>query len=331
MLSKLVKLCSWSSLTIFRWLLMSVMLIIAINLKNPHLLAYRQYETAFLLIFPVFGIAVYLRRHRNLERLIAINLLSVILMLTLYGEFIFQYRKKVVLNTDQLIARQLGEHFVVGYDKQDEIQTLIRKGLVGGIFITQHNAAGKSFNDLSKEIRELQALKKETGLQKLIVATDQEGGIVSRLSPPLNQQPALAALADGQYTTAELLSKAEAYGKQQGYALANLGVTVNFSPVVDLKSDRTDDPLDFHSLINQRAISIQPALTAEVAQAYVRGLESQGVNATLKHFPGLGHVADDAHHFSAKLDMPLSELDTHDWIPFKQIAEHSNALIMLGQ
>lgn len=309
---------------------MLVLLIVAIKLKDPHLFAFRRYETAMLLVFAVAGIVFYLRGRRKPERLAAIVLLPIVLVLTLYGEGWYQYRKHAVLSADPQVARQLGVHFIVGYGEADELQSLVGKGLVAGMFVTQHNAKGKSATQLGREIGELQVLRKASGLPKLIVATDQEGGAVSRLSPPLDNLPSLAALANGQFTAAELQGKAEAYGREQGAELASLGVTVNFSPVVDLKSGRADNPLDFHSQIDQRAVSALPSLTAEVAQAYVRGLESQGVSATLKHFPGLGRVASDTHLFSAMLDTPVSELDSHDWLPFKQVAGGSHVLIMLG-
>lgn len=313
-----------------RWLLIAALLLAALNLKDPHLLPLRQYETALLLLLSAGAMALYLRRPRSSERLLGLGLLAAVLLLTLWGEFSFRYRKAGILGSDASTVRQLGQHFVVGYDSLQELRPLVSKGLVGGIFVTQHNARGKSSDDLRREIGELQALRKAAALPALIVTTDQEGGIVSRLSPPLAKQPPLAALADENLSRAELGARAEAYGREQGQALAALGVTVNFSPVVDLKSSRANNPLDFHSLINKRAISAQPELTAELAQAYVRGLESRGIRATLKHFPGLGRVASDTHHFSAVLDAPLAELEASDWIPFRQIAKGTGALIMLS-
>jgi beta-N-acetylhexosaminidase len=150
------------------------------------------------------------------------------------------------------------------------------------------------------------------------------------LSPPLEWRPPLAELVAKSSNKAELLTQVETYGRQQGKELAQLGVTVNFSPVVDLQSNNVQDRLDFHSLINKRAISHSPEQTIEVALAYGRGLQSQGVLPTLKHFPGLGGVRGDTHHFSVTLDTPIEELASHDWLPFQRVALQSKALIMLG-
>ena len=316
--------------TTFRWLVLAGLLFVAINLNDPHLLAYRQFETPALLIMAASGIAFYFRRPDNLNRTVGLSVLLATIVLVVLGEYSFHFRKNLVLNEIDETTLQLGEHFIVGYHKVEELKPLVSKGLVAGIFVTQRNVEGKSSQDFRNEIHELQQLRKNARLPPLIVTTDQEGGIVSRLSPPLTRTPPLASILNSQLTKAELRAKAEAYGREQGQALTGLGITVNFSPVVDLKNDRAGNRLDFHSLINQRAISGDPAMTTEVALAYIRGLESQGVKGTLKHFPGLGGVTNDTHHFSAKLGTAVSDLEARDWLPFKQIAKDTDALIMLS-
>ena len=60
------------------------------------------------------------------------------------------------------------------------------------------------------------------------------------------------------------------------------------------------------------------------------GLEASGVGATVKHFPGMGRVQADTHHFRASLDTPLPELEASDWIPFREMLTRSNAVLMVG-
>ena len=69
---------------------------------------------------------------------------------------------------------------------------------------------------------------------------------------------------------------------------------------------------------------------ADIARSYVAGLEASGVGATVKHFPGLGRVRADTHHFSADLDTPLQELEASDWIPFRKVLAGSKAQLMIG-
>jgi beta-N-acetylhexosaminidase len=161
----------------------------------------------------------------------------------------------------------------------------------------------------------------------LIVATDQEGGTVSHLSPPLIAQPGLSSFAD---LPPDLRKEsAEQAGRAQGEQLASIGVNLNFAPVLDLKPP-SGHTFDFNTLIDKRAISDDPEKTAEVGLAYVQGLNALGVRATLKHFPGLGRVVADTHHFAAKLDTPVAELEQTDWRPFREVLAASNALLMVG-
>jgi beta-N-acetylhexosaminidase len=313
-----------------QWLLALALLAFAWNLKDPHLLPVRELELPVLLVLAACGMGFALRRPRGRGRVLLVAVLVAAVVAGLAGEIGLRYRKHAVLSAEPGVAAELGRHFVVGYDKLDEVQALVSSGLVGGIFVTQRNAAGRSMEELGREIGHLQALRRSAGLPPLVVATDQEGGPVSRLSPPLEAQPPLAALVAESRSEDELERKAEAYGARQGEGLAKLGVTINFSPVVDLKVDRGEQRLDFHSLIARRAISPDPRLTTRVALAYVRGLERHHVKATLKHFPGLGGVASDTHHFSAVLETPIAELRARDWLPFQQVAAQSSALVMLG-
>jgi beta-N-acetylhexosaminidase len=236
-----------------------------------------------------------------------------------------------MLDADETQVRQLGAHFIVGYRDLDQLRPLVARGLVGGVFITRRNVAGKSARQIQAEIAGLQALRRENGLPPLLIASDQEGGPVSRLSPPLDYEPALAALVSAiGKGDPHLATAARAYGERQGRALAQLGVTVNFSPVVDLRGAPSTWLPDLHTRIDSRAIDSDPALTARIAHAYGRGLLAQGVTPTLKHFPGLGQVAGDTHHFPASLDLPASQLEARDWRPFRELGMTLNAWMMLG-
>jgi beta-N-acetylhexosaminidase len=62
----------------------------------------------------------------------------------------------------------------------------------------------------------------------------------------------------------------------------------------------------------------------------VHGLDAAGVGATVKHFPGLGRVGADTHHFTATLDASAEELEAADWRPFREVLSHSKARLMIG-
>lgn len=312
------------------WLFLLILLTIAIHLKSPYLLAYRAYETALLLLTTLILIPVYYFKTRHIYRILSLILLLSTLTLTLWGEASFQYRRHTVMNLDTTVANHLGQHFIIGYEDINALKPLIRQGLIAGIFITRRNTQGHDFESLRQEIATLQHLRADAGLPPLIITTDQEGGIVSHLSPIIERMPPLSSIIDQSNTHDDLIANAIAYGEKQGQSLATLGITLNLSPVVDLKTQLPSNQLDFHSLISQRAISTDPATITTVSQAYIQGLQNHGVQATLKHFPGLGRVQSDTHHFSASIDTSIQELQHTDWIPFKITLRQTNALLMIG-
>jgi beta-N-acetylhexosaminidase len=233
-------------------------------------------------------------------------------------------RLAVFSASDQDIAL-LGRHFVVGYADAEQVQPLAARGLIGGIVVNRRNVRHRSEDQVRAEIAGLQAVRHAASLPELIVATDQEGGSVSHLSPMLPPMPPLSALADLSDPTAA----ARAYGQEQGRGLRALGVNVDFSPVLDLKPSR-HALLDHTSLIGERAISADPNVVAAVGSAYAQGLADAGVIPTAKHFPGLGCIAVDTHIFAAATRVGMPQFQQADWIPFRRVLSQSDAFLMLG-
>ena len=318
--------------TIAFWCVAPVLIFVSANLYDPYLVMIRGWGHVALMIGELAGIGALLacgywrRGGASGKALVLLWCLAPLAMLS--AVTIFHGRKHSVLHAEGRRAQELGRHFVVGYSSFDEIASLAAKGLIGGIYVTRHNIEGRTADALRSEISQLQAMRRARGLPPLIVAADQEGGIVSHMSPPLTALPALATLAA--LPPAERLAKAEEFGRTQGRELAALGITLNFSPVVDLLRTGPPNPLDFNSLISRRAISGDPEVVASIAAAYARGLEANGVEATVKHFPGLGRVRADTHHFRADLTTPVAELEATDWMPFRQVLARSSAYLMVG-
>ncbi|WP_152225539.1 glycoside hydrolase family 3 N-terminal domain-containing protein [Pseudomonas sp. SCB32] len=311
------------------WLVSLLLLVLAANLRDPHLLPARSFALPVLLAAGAIGISIWLSVGRRWYCWLGSLLLLLAILLAGWNDYRFRDDKTLVLETRNADLQALGGHFIVGVGDPRTVEPLIRKGLVAGLFISARNVQGQSAEALRRQIGKWQALRRDAGLPPLIIAADQEGGIVSRLSPPLPKRPPLAALLATNPAPDALYAAAFDYGVAQGRELAELGVTLDFSPVVDLKPAQRAR-LDFHSAIALRAISPDPQVTTTVALAYVRGLEHSGVRATLKHFPGLGMVPEDTHHFSASLAATVGHLQDYDWRPFREIARQTDALIMLG-
>ncbi|MEO1093561.1 MAG: glycoside hydrolase family 3 N-terminal domain-containing protein [Cyanobacteria bacterium J06638_28] len=256
-------------------------------------------------------------------------LCSLGLTVVLTNELAFQFAKYRVLNSDTAQLERLGAHMIVGYRSEASLKRLIEKQAIAGVFITLRNIQAKSSDRIRQTIAEFQAIREEQGLPPLWIATDQEGGVVSRLSPPLTQLPPLAEWISAAKTPDERQQAAQKYGDIQGRELADLGINLNFAPVVDLNKGIVN-PDDKYSVIYQRAIAADSAVVAEVAQTYCEALAAHGVRCTLKHFPGLGRLETDTHLASATLDTPVAELAQDDWVPFQRIMGQSQAFTMLG-
>lgn len=225
---------------------------------------------------------------------------------------------------------RLARHLIAGFRSWDEARFLVGEVKVGGLYVGLHNAAGLSADALRGRLAELIALRAERGGPRLLLSADQEGGPVSRLSPPLPTPPALASVLAETAARPEQLARARALGAGQGALLRGLGVTVNFAPVVDLRLHTERGLLDRYSFIGSRAISADPEVTAQIALAYAEGLLEGGVVPTLKHFPGLGRVRTDTHFFPARLVTPASELLATDWRPFRELLTKTPSLLMIG-
>ena len=313
------------------WLTGPVFVFAAANKNDPYLISLRGPGNVALAAASIIAVVILIRRgywRRGIagRALILLWCLPTVSMLAAHASF--EWRKRNVLQTDVAQARSLGRHFVVGYSSFPEVAVLAEKGLISGVYITRHNIVGSTVERLQDEISALQARRRAAGLPPLIVAADQEGGIVSHLAPPLTRLPALSTLAS--LAPDVRARKAAELGRIHGQELAALGVNQNLAPVLDLRPDPKRNRFDFNTLIGQRAISDDPATVADIARAYVHGLEASGVGATVKHFPGLGRVRADTHHFSADLDTTLEELEASDWIPFRKVLAGSQAQLMIG-
>jgi beta-N-acetylhexosaminidase len=122
---------------------------------------------------------------------------------------------------------------------------------------------------------------------------------------------------------------ARTYAANVGRSLSELGVNLNFAPVVDLDQG-VSNPNDRYSRISTRAISSDPKIVADVAGEYCRELALHGVHCTIKHFPGLGRVFEDTHLDHATLATPADELARSDWLPFRELMQQKSMFTMLA-
>lgn len=153
----------------------------------------------------------------------------------------------------------------------------------------------------------------------LLVATDQEGGWVRHIkgaasSTPGNLSLGASGLPADAWKTAALL----------GAELRQMGINMNFAPSVDLYTNPDAD------VIGPRSFSQDPVQAGVLGMAFFRGLESQGVIATAKHFPGHGNTSDDSHGRLPILTDDRSLLETRELVPYKMLIAEGVGAIMSG-
>jgi beta-N-acetylhexosaminidase len=248
---------------------------------------------------------------------------------TASAELLFHTARERVLNADPKRLEKLGRHLIVGYRTRADIDALIDRGAVGGIFLTGHYAYGKTIAMMAKDIASLQAIRPRQGLPPLWVATDQEGGGVSRLSPAIPFVPTLAGVIARKSDPAEREQAVTQYAARQARDLAAIGVNLNFAPVIDINHG-VIDPNDRLTRISTRAISKDPDTVTAVARTYCATLRQSRIHCTLKHFPGLGRVVGDTHIRTANLDTGPDELAASDWLPFRTLMTDRQVFTMLS-
>ncbi len=310
--------------------------LIALYLRSPFLASIRQ-QAFWFVILASLSITIFETKAFNNKYILRKSVISLLILsfaslnvfTTLGIEIKFDLAKQNILNQPPEKLEKLGQHFIVGYTEFNEVKKLVYKRAIGGIFITTRNIKNKTKEEIKQEIQALQDIRHQQGLSPLWIATDQEGGIVSRLSPPLTKLPQLSKVVEGDNKIEQKKDAVIQYASQQGKELSELGVNLNFAPVVDLNKG-VINPDDKFPKIYKRAISRDKDIVAKVALWYCQTLEKYGVKCTIKHFPGLGRVNADTHLAHADLSTTVDELADDDWVPFRELMSKSQAFTMLG-
>lgn len=147
-----------------------------------------------------------------------------------------------------------------------------------------------------------------------ILAIDQEGGRVMRLREGVAPMPSAAEIGGD-------AARAERIGARCAGDLRRAGCNLDFAPVLDLAVDPRN------TVIGDRSFGSDPHVVTESARAFARGLESGGVVATYKHFPGHGATAIDSHHGLPVIALDESTLRSRDLVPFAAVASSARAMM----
>lgn len=157
----------------------------------------------------------------------------------------------------------------------------------------------------------------------LLIATDQESGLVTRLVNGFTDFPGNQELSGIADITAAAAAT-EAVTAASGAELRAVGINVDFAPDADVLPQSGDSGVD------GRTFGADPERSATLVAAAVRGYQSGGVAATVKHFPGIGRLATDTHQALPSLDVDCGQWNAVEAVPMQAGVDAGAALVMTG-
>jgi beta-N-acetylhexosaminidase len=152
------------------------------------------------------------------------------------------------------------------------------------------------------------------GRDDLLIMIDQEGGRVARMQPPVWPAFPAGAAFDRLYERApsSAIAAARANARAIALMLADVGVTVDALPLLDVRQEGASD------IMGDRTLGAEPMRVAALGRATLEGLAEGGVVGIVKHMPGHGRAMVDSHHELPVVDADLNALET-DLAPFRTL------------
>ncbi|MBL8726344.1 MAG: glycoside hydrolase family 3 protein, partial [Planctomycetes bacterium] len=190
-----------------------------------------------------------------------------------------------------------------------KLRAAVRDAGLGGVIVSLGTTA-----DAAALIPTLQ----DAASIPLLIASDFEGGVWWRLRGATELGNQMLVGATG---SAEL---AEAMGRVTAREAKALGVHWVFAPVLDVNNNPANP------IINVRSFGADPDLVARLGSAFVRGVQSEGLLACGKHFPGHGNVDSDSHLAVATVPGDRAALERTELRPFAAAIEAGLASVMTG-
>ncbi|HUI89037.1 MAG TPA: glycoside hydrolase family 3 N-terminal domain-containing protein [Anaerolineales bacterium] len=218
------------------------------------------------------------------------------------------------------MGEMIGQRLMLAFQGKEQLSAEIRKAIKqfrpGGMTLFRsHNIDDppqvKHLTDL------LQSAAREARLPPLLIAADQEGGQLMAVGNGTTLLPGNMAL--GATGSTDLSRRA---GEVLGRELAAMGINVNYAPCCDVNSN-PDNPV-----IGIRSFGENPAAVAELASAMVTGIQSAGVAASAKHFPGHGDTTSDSHAELPVVSHALLRLRAVEFPPFESAIRAGTKMVM---
>lgn len=206
--------------------------------------------------------------------------------------------------SDMTLEEKIGQLFLVRYDSS-LASSWTQDYYPGGFIMFAKDFKDETKESIKKKIDDLQSISKIP----LIIAVDEEGGYVTRVSRYTNFREEKFLSPRSYYDTGgeELLEKTE---KEKATLLLSIGINLNLAPVADVSVDSND-------FINIRTFNRDAKTTAYLIGKMVNYANEVGIASSLKHFPGYGNNVD-THTGVAIDDRSYENFLENDYLPFEE-------------
>lgn len=206
-------------------------------------------------------------------------------------------------------AQRVGQLFMVGTPAasvSSQIATDIQTYHVGNVILTGRSSAGVSATAAVSASLQSDANAAATAGVPLFISTDQEGGQVQVLSGSgFSTIP--SGLTQGSYAPSTLRADAKTWGGQ----LKAAGVNVDLAPVLDTVPSaafaKQNKPIGYYD----REYGYDPGTVSTEGNSFAQGMADAGIDATVKHFPGLGRVTENTDTSSGVTDTQTTRHDAY--------------------
>ncbi|WP_306350198.1 glycoside hydrolase family 3 N-terminal domain-containing protein [Flavobacterium sp. '19STA2R22 D10 B1'] len=252
-----------------------------------------------------------------------------VLLLLFFSQFAFVQNKKTnpsfnrtketvwvdSVYNQMSFEERVGQLFMVAaYSNKDSahiksIDRLVKDYKIGGVIFFQGGPG--------RQARMTNRFQAESKLP-LFIGIDAEWGISMRLDStyryPWNMT--LGAIQD--------MKLVEKLGKQMGQESKRMGIHFNFAPVLDINTNPKNP------IIGNRSFGEDKINVTERAIALMKGIQSQGVYSTGKHFPGHGDTSTDSHHALPTVNYSKEHLDNVELYPYKKLFKEGLMSVMVA-
>ena len=206
---------------------------------------------------------------------------------------------------------------IAGTELSAQERDWLQHDAVAGVILFTRNFASRA------QVTELSAAIREAAPRPQLICVDQEGGRVQRFREGYSALPPLEGFGKRYAEDPQgALQLAQEHAWLMASEIRASGIDLSFAPVVDLARG--------NRAIGDRAFDADPQVVAAFTRAYVQGMHSVGMPATLKHFPGHGTVLEDTHFDDAADPRTLEELRGQDLLPFAAGIEAKADAVMMG-